>query len=56
MYRVTLVNTLDNMSFTQLMAIDVVVTAIKVRDPIQGLPEFSHWKGLSRVDVRKRWH
>ena len=36
MYRVTLVNTLDNMSFTQLMAIDVVVTAIKVRDPIQG--------------------
>jgi hypothetical protein len=35
-YRVTQVNTLDNMSFTQLMAIDVGVTAIKVKDPTQG--------------------
>ncbi len=35
-YRVTLVTTLDNMSCTQLMGIDVRVTAIEVRDPTQG--------------------
>jgi hypothetical protein len=35
-YRVTLVNTLDNMSWTQLMGIDVGVTAVEVRDPTEG--------------------
>ena len=36
MYRVTLINTVDNVSWTQLMGIDVGVTAVEVRNPIKG--------------------
>lgn len=46
-YRVTLVNTLDKISFTQLMAIDVGVTAYRVLMPLDQAPT-----GITRILTR----
>jgi hypothetical protein len=50
-YRVTLVNTLDKISFTQLMAIAVGVTAYRVLMPLDQAPT-GITRSLTRLELK----